>query len=340
MAKILCSKSGIQFKAEYFPIAFTSGELHHPIFYAPLKRLWKFYPKWQTGELGTVDSYLYFLALLNSTQLVQWRTAALRHADTDAIVQQYMEPLFSTIGHIAAIRNPRFILPRFVISTETRTLTNIKYWIQAWEESYSDFCNGLKDQDIRSQVQRREAALERLIKNPAIKPQRYAHLLAQWAALAGSFPTFSVTIAGVTQSCSDYWQDIICKCYNHVDIIQIPERDLVELLEHCEQEIELGSIYSYHLFNTLREGLETVRGFFGIGATTFSILSNDSDVGVSNLQLLIDSAPTEEPQRRDYATEFAFIKARMKWSLAVASATSATTTTTTTTTNKSLVEKL
>jgi len=316
MAKILCSYSSLYYQCEHFPIHLTQGESHHPIFDAPLKKLWKIFPKWQAGELDAVSSYLYYLSLLKSTELVEFRVAAAYTENTDRIVASNMESLFSVISQILSVRNPRVVFPRFVISPDTKSLSNSKHWIELWKSVYEDFINGLKSEDTRTNLQRREAALERLIKNPALKPERYAHLLAQWAAIAGNFPESLTTVNGNSIPLSEYWQDIICKCYKQTDIIQIPESDLVELLEHCETEIDLGSIFSYQLFNTLREGLETIQGFFGIGSPTFSILGNDSDVGDSNLQLLIASAPISEPKRIDYPTEFAFIKARMKWALA------------------------
>ena len=322
MAKILCSHSGIQFNVDHFPIHLTQNESRHPIFDASLKKLWKFYPKWQGGELDSTDSYLLFLSLLNATELVDFRVAALRHTDTEKIVQSNMESLYETIGHIVTIRNPRFVLPRFVISNETKKLDNVKHWLQIWQDQYADFCNGLKDQDLRSRLQKREAALERLIRNPAIKPERYSHLLATWASEAGQFPEFTVqTQSGESIPVSEYWKDIIQKCYRSVDIIQINRKDLVELLEHCEEYIDLGSIFSYQLFTTLREGLQTIDGFFGnaYGQTAFSILNANDDVGQSNLQLLIDTAPATEPSRKDYPTEFAYLKARMKYSIASSS---------------------
>lgn len=321
MAKILCAYSSLYYQCEHFPIALTQEESHHPIFDVPLKRLWKFFPKWQAGELSQVDSYLLFLALLKSTDLVQFRTAAAYTENTAAIVAQNMEELVSVLGKVVAIRAPRFVLPRFVISHDTKTLTNVRHWIQLWNNTYHDFRNGVREQDTRSKLQRREAALERLIRNPAIRPERYAHLLAQWAVLAADFPEFSVTVRGSTMPCSEYWQEIITKCYNSTDIIQIPEQDLVELLTHCEDNIELGSIFSYQLFTALREGLDTLRAFFGNGTTSFLILSpGDSapdDVERSNLQLLINSAPTELPKRINYPSEFAYLKAKMKYELAL-----------------------
>jgi hypothetical protein len=315
MAKVLCAHSGIEFNVSHFPISLTQNELSHPIFYVPLKRLWKFLPKWQAGELDSVDSYLLYLSLLQSTELVEFRTAAIRHAHTDSIISQNMESLYDCIGRIVSIRNLQFVLPRFVITPDTRNLSNTKHWIALWNDAYADYCTGLKDQNVKSKLQKREAALERLIKNPAIRPERYSHLLANWASIAGEFPTSQCNINGNTMSISEYWQSIIQACYTATEVIQIPRNDLYELLEHCEEYIDLGSIFSYQLFNTLREGLQTIDGFFSIGSTQFSILSNDSDVGASNLQLLIDNAPVSEPNRMQYPNEFAFLKAKMNWAI-------------------------
>lgn len=321
MAKILCNLSSLYFNVEHFPIHLTQNETHHPIFDVPLKRLWKYFPKWQAGELDQIDSYLLFVSYLHATELIEFRVAASYNDKTDSIVSQNMESLVEIIGNIVSVRNPRVIFPRFVVSHDTRNLSNVRHWISLWKDVYTDFTNGLKAQDARTKLQKREAALERLIKNPAIHPHKYAHLLAQWASIAGNFPEFTIQYRGSTISCNEYWQDIITKCYRQEEIIQIERTDLQELLTHCEEYIELGSIFSYQLFTTLREGLETIDGFFGIGNTTFSILGANDDVGESNLQLLINDAPVEPPKRTDYPSDFAFLKAKMKWSLAASQST-------------------
>lgn len=315
--KVLCSKSGIEFQVSHFPAYATSGESHHPIFDLPLKRLWKYYPKWQAGELTETDSFLLFVAYLNATEMVDFRCHIWQRPDTAKIVASNMESLYHVIGNVITIKHPGFVIPRFVISPETRDLSNVRYWIQSWQNCYSDFLAGLKDQELRSRLQRKEAALERLIKNPALKPSKYAVLLSNWAAEAADFPQFTMRdSSGNETTCSEYWQDIIVKCHTDTNIISIPEKDLMELLEHCEENLELGSIQSHHLFETLRLGLDTLQGFFSIGSPSFSILGENDSVGESNLQLLIDGAPITPPKRTDYANDFQFLRAKMKYQLA------------------------
>lgn len=320
MAKILCSISGIEYQCQHFPIYLDEGTTAHPIFSVPLKRLWKYLPKWQAGELTETDSLLLFLGVLRATELVEFRCSILRTPQTNAIISQNMERLFSIVSKVITIKHPRFTIPRFVVSKETRDLSNIRYWLESWSDQYHSFMSGLVNQELRSKLQRKEAALEKLIKNPAIHPIKYAHILADWASEAGEFPSSSTLVQGVATPLDEYWKSLIIKCHRDIDMISIPEADLQELLTHCEDAIENGSIFSYHLFNSLRDGLDTIRGFFSIGSTTFSLVDSPSTpdaIETANLENLIQSAPHREPSRSEYPTEFAYMKAKMRWSLAV-----------------------
>jgi len=318
--KILCRKSGIEFNVTHFPGYFTNAEAEHPVFNLTLKQLWRYYPKWQERQLTETDSFLLFLAYLNSTELVDFRCHVWQRPDTARIISSNMSALHDIIGKIVTIRHPKFAVPRFVISKETRDLANVKHWIEAWQNSFSDFCNGLKDETLRERLLRKEQNLERYIKNHSLNPNRYARLLAQWTSESAEFPNFEITVAGETWTCSEYWQEIIIKCHTDTDIITVPEKDLRELIEHCEENLDGGSIQAHHLFQTVRAGLSVITGFFSLGSATFSILgtngNEDEAVGKTNLQMLIDTAPTKLPRRVDYPTDFSYLKAKMKYQLA------------------------
>jgi len=319
--KAICSYSGLEFQIQYFPHFLDTGSIAHPVFSIPLPKLWKYLPKWKAGELTEVDSYLLFLAILKQTEQVEWRLPCKRTTRTTSLVAQNMERLFSVVGKVVSVRHPRFCLPRFVITSETNTLDTIRYWLDAWELQYQNFCNGLRDEDARDKLKKKEAALERLIKNPSIKAERYAHILAAWAVEAGEFPQNLTAVDGVEISLSQYWESIIIKCHDNVEMITIPEADLVELLEHCEEYIDAGSIFAFHLFNTLREGLSTIRGFFSIGSTTYQLVdtAEPDAIETANIATLVATAPTEAPKRTDYPSDFAFLRAKMRFALASAS---------------------
>lgn len=320
--KILCGISGIEFTCEHFPAILTSREATHPIFSLPQKKLLSYTGKWAGGELTPTDSYLLFLAILNTSDLIEFRVPVARTALTDSIIAQNMEALVKTIIKLNTVTAPSVVFPRYAITPETKTLANVKYWIENWKDSYQDFLDGYKRDAISRKLITREAALERMIKNPHLPITAYATKIAEWAAIAGTFPTFNTPspFHKVQISLSDYWKEIIVRCTREESVYAIPENDIKELLEHCENNISIGSIYSNALFTILRKALEKQHNFLGLGDIDLSkgkyqFLESTDTVESANFKALIDSAPTEEPRQEQYPSKLAFIRAKMRWQL-------------------------
>lgn len=321
--KVLCAYSSIEFTCEHFPGYLSARESSHPLFQVPQKRLLSYLGKWAQGGLTSIDSYLLFLALLNSSELVDFRVPAIRTESTDAIIANNMEALCKTLIKLNTVVSPSVVFPHYVISPDTRTLDNVHYWIANWESAYQDFLSGYRSAHDSAKLRIREAALERLIKNPHRPVASYAARIADWAATAGSFPTFIVTNPHnrVQVSCADYWKYLIAKCAHEEQIFAIRRQDLVELLEHCEDNIPIGSIYSNALFKILRHALERQRNFLGLGDLdiskgSYTILFADTGVEAANLRAIIDSAPDHLPKREEYPTQFAYMKAKLRWDMA------------------------
>lgn len=319
--KVLCAISGIEFSCEHFPAELFSRETTHPIFHIKQKKLIGFISKWATGELTSTDSYLLFLALLNSSELIDWRVPVIRTSLTDSIVANNMESLVKVIGSINLVKNPTLVLPQFSVSKETKDLNNIHYWIEAWEDSLEEYRNAYKSTSDWKLIRNREATLERLIKTPERTIESYAGILADWAEIAGNFPRFEVTdYNNVKVSLSDYWKLIIRKCCKSESIFEVPRADIEELIEHCESNIPHGSIYSAKLMSLLRDGIKKQSGFLGFDLfntkTEFTILDADTSVQDANKLALINSAPTEKPIEKDYPNKFAYIKAKLKYEMA------------------------
>ena len=320
--KILCSLSGIEFDVSHFPGTFYSSELHHPIFNLPQKRLLAYTGKWAAGELTPTDSYLLFLAILNSSDHVVFRVPVYRSEQTPSIIANNMEYLVRTVIKLNTVSHPGATFPHFVITPETRYLTNVHHWIESWEESYRAFYDGkLRDYDDRKLVQR-ENALQRMIKNPHKPIREYASILADWAATAGAFPTF-LTSSPFNQSkipLDQYWKSIISKCARDESLFAIPDKDLAELLEHCEDQIPVGSIYSNALFKLLRNASEKKHNFLKLDdfdlSSGYRLLSESDTVESANLKALIDSAPSEEPRPEQYPNKFQFMRAQLRWKMA------------------------
>lgn len=329
--KILCAYSSIEFNVEHFPGSLTSREFSHPIFCLPQKKLLSYLGKWSTQQLTPTDSYLLFLALLKSSDLVNFRVPAFRSPKTDSIVACNMEALAKILCKLNSVSSPERIFPHYVISPDTKYLDNVQYWIANWEEAFSEYSTAqskfIDQRNSWQKLQHREHALERLIKNPHKPVSEYAGILADWAAIAGDFPKFSLTspFTGTPITCDSYWKDLISRSARKDIGLMFASStilaDIDELLEHCETTIPAGSIHSHLLFKVLRDTKEKKKNFLGLGdqdisRSTYEILSSSDSVESANLAAMIQSAPEEEPKPESYPTKFAYMKAKMRWDMA------------------------
>jgi len=320
--KILCSISGLEFNCEHFPGTFYSKDTHHPIFHIEQKKLLVYLKKWAGSELTQTDSYLLFLALLKSSDLVEFRVPVFRTEKTDSIIYNNMEFLARTVIKLNTVTNPSVIFPHYVVTPDTRFLTNIHHWIENWDSEYREFAAGKrKDIDDRKLVHR-ENALQRLIKNPHKSVSQYATMIADWAIVAGNFPSFNLQspFTHVTISCADYWREIIIRACRNELIFSIPKNDLEELLTHCEENIPHGSIYSNTLFKVLRAATEKHRNFLSLGEydikSTYTLLDDSDSAEQANLKALIDQAPDEMPRPEQFPSKFKYMQAKLRWDMA------------------------
>lgn len=319
--KILCAISGIEFTCEHFPAYLTSREVTHPIFNLSQKKLLSFIPKFASNELTETDSYLLFLALFNSSDSVEFRVPCKRTATTSGLVYNHMEDLVQVIGKLNLIKHPTFVIPKIAITPDTCTLSNVEYWIANWNNAIDEWKDGYASYNQSRDLIMREAALEKLIKTPH-KDVQLATQIAEWAEIAGEFPTLPTLVNGVPISLNLYWKQIIRKCVNKDSIWSIDLNDLNELIEHCEEHISHGSIYSHTLMNLLKSGKDRNKNFLGMGdwdlsakSMSYKILSEGDSIESANFEAICMSAPTEEPKLLDYPSRFAWLKAKVKWDM-------------------------
>lgn len=330
MAQITCSKSSVVFSCEHMPMALSSREYAHPLFSIPKKKLVSLASHWAAGRLSPTENYLYYLALLDSTSLIQWRSPARYGPKTAQIIANNMESLIHIISKVDLISHPSFALPRFAITSDTSDLGNSYHWITSWIENYNDWIDGYKHSSAeeRARLEIREHAVEKLIKTPDTEStETFARVLSEWAAEAGNFPDY-LTPHPVSKKqipLSDYWKLIIRACISEEKIWHFPRGDISELIDHCEDNIIMGNIRSHALMKMLRSGLKKYDDYLGFGEfdldgakTSFTILpvgaSNSAEK--SNLQALALTAPESEPRLNQYPSRFAWLKAHTKWSIA------------------------
>ena len=318
-----CAISGLQLEVSFFPSSTDTKGLTHPIFSLPQRKLLPFLSRWSAGSLTPTDSYLLFLAILNSTDLVEFRVPVKKTPLTDSIVATHMESLAKVVTRISSTRAS---FPIYAISPDTCTLANIQYWIENWNACHEDYLEGNRQSIKNDKLRIKEAALERLIKNPHKPISEYATRLADWAAMAASFPTFNTQspFSPLPITLSDYWKLIIQKISRNETLHQVPRGDILELVEHCRENISIhnsGSIYSSALFKLLEGALEKQKAFLGFGDqdlihVSYTILSESTSVEDGNIKTLIDKAPEKAPERSEYPSDFAFFRAKMRYQMA------------------------
>lgn len=336
--QVKCAYSGITFTCEHFPAAVSSKELVHPVFYLRPAKLISLSTMWAEGKLTEIDSYLLFLALLESTELVQFRSSVLRTPNSDAIVSLNMEKLVSLTTRILHIPNKKTVLPSFALSHGANDLTNVAGWLGAWEEAIHEYAQGYLDASARNKLLSLESILQRRIRDSSSEPRSYSQLLANWAEIAASFPSGDTLLPGGQKiPLNMYWKSLIVKCCLDDSIFTVSSKDLAELILHCEENLEHGSIYAFNLMKVLREAHAAQIDFFRGGRTSFKVLSgsggtsasspssslsssssSDSgeDVEATNIARIISQAPEKKPLRHEYPTMGAYIKAAAAWELA------------------------
>lgn len=327
MAKVLCSYSGLEFKVQHFPLYACANESHHPIFDQPLTSLTHYYNSYYLdGKLTEEESYLLYLSLFKHTNLIHFRVAAIRTQDTSSIIANNIHSLLQMVTRIDTIGHQKvtevLTLPQYVITPDTRDLSCTHDWISIWTENYNDYRNGYRNQILADKIAHKEEMLEKHIKNKVKDTSAYASLLADWASLAGSFPDIPAGLdksifGGESMPLAEYWKRLIKLAARDDGMYSIPTPDILELIEHCEDNIEHGTIQAATLMAVLRNSLDKKNNFLSLGdidiTKTFKILKPDEGVEEANMLALILSAPRSEPKESQYPNKLAYIKAKLKY---------------------------
>ena len=317
MSKAICRYSGIEFNIEHFPYSFDKGTVSHPIFTLSTKTLLSLAGRWASRRFTETDTRLYFLALLRSTELVEFRIPG---KPSLSICEVHMESMLRETAWIDSLTDrTREQVPRFVISQETASLATIDGWLDAWHQTRMDLAEGYHKYNLQQKQERREMALERLIKNHTRTVESYAKALAEWAAHATDFPSGTIPSPdGHGQiTLRSYWIDIIQKCgAEGYQIWKIDRTDLQDLIEYLEENLNHGSIYSSAVMKLLRNAMARHSDLLGMGSPKFQILSDDATTEAQSIAAAVAGAPDIMPTPADYPNRVAYLRAKAKWDLA------------------------
>jgi hypothetical protein len=309
--KLYCQYSGINFSTEYGNYLGEHTYVH-PIFTVPSSVLLKQRGSWFAGRIESeVDRKLLFLALLNSTEQVEFHYPA---SPADKTIQSNFPRLFEMADWILRLKTPSLVLPRFRVTKETATLDNVRYWLECWQQERTQFEEGYRNYEEDKKNLERERILERNIKNPTKRAEQYAGLLATWALSA----------SGAPESKRKYWRELFL--LKEPALYSANPDHISELYEWLESELEPGSIYSHKalwyvktLITKVRGGWSGILGIFDSEGddekSHAAIFQIDDDLQRANTLSVISKAPSAKPERHLYPTEVAYIRANIAWNM-------------------------
>lgn len=313
MAKLKCAISGLTFSISSVPITIseTSGYFH-PIFAAENKQLYSLYVKYLANQLTETDSYLLFLAFMHSTDKIKWNYPAKCNPNkptTKALVANNIQQLIRVIETTNLITHPKFKQPGFSVNKDNCNLLQVPNWIKAWEHNIVAFNNNYYSERIYEKLKKVENKLTNFL-HSSMSPEEYVFAVANWAALAADFP----------KDKAEDWKKIIRSCYNKKKMFATPLATLREIKSYCEENIELGSIHSYSLFGALKTGIANHSDFLGMDTISnlgYTLLSLDTTKNEQEIQSIKAKATLEPPNRLDYASNFEYIKAKLRYKVAI-----------------------
>jgi len=318
MAKINCAISGLTLQVSHVPLTIqTELGYYHPIFALPYKRLFGLYSKHCKGELTATDSYLLFLAFLNATDQVTWKAPCSldpNDSKTVYLVENNLRQLITVLEMSSAIITPTFKQPSFTVHKDNSQLKQIHNWIAAWEDNIEAFRNNYREQKLQDTLTKLENKLSWYIKS-GLSEKEYSFAVANWAEKAAVFPTEK----------AEYWKKIIRSCFNSERMFSTPLSDIKELKTFCEDNIEAGSIHFHTLTKILKEGITRHTDFLGLPSVGYTLLPANSTKVDEELEAIKATAPSTEPTRSQYDTEVEYIRARLKYNVALRAASKSTT---------------
>ena len=321
MATVTCAISGVTFKSDYLSdlvLPHTAGYFH-PIFAADHKQLHRLYSLHCAGKLSASDSYFLLLAFLHSTNSVIWNhPATLKPAEnaTSVLVENNLAQLLTVIAKSDAISHPRFAQPKVVINHNNANLIQLSGWIETWEDNIDSFYNRRASDREKEELAKLENSLTNLICSGE-PTKAYAHIVANWAAIAGDFP----------RERREEWKRVIRSCFNVNKMFNTPLPLIKEIKDYCECNIEVGSVHFHELYKVLKQGINCHVDYLGGSslALGYEILPEltDSDTIASlvkneeALELIRAKAPKTEPLAKDYPDSLSFLKAKLAYRAAI-----------------------
>lgn len=252
--RVVCNKSGVEFATGGFNSLRIANT--HPLIGAQFHVLEEAMEHYHSGKLSNEEKRVLFIALLDSTQLVEFRCAC---APTRRTIARYMEYLYRTaLWKYAIGERLDNNLARIAINTETRELKNIGTWLLTWNIAKREATSASHAISIRVQVQAAEEKLLRMLRNNKQDADSFKKMLCDW---------FLTTTAPHSDRVEEWSMLFLAKRPEIWNNKHLPE--LEDMLDWAEGHLIMNSSYAMfclrHITKQRNECRDGVLGAIGGG---------------------------------------------------------------------------
>lgn len=313
--KVICTKTNIEFTAAGFNQFYIRSE--HPLFSAEYATLLEIAEIWRLGELSEGESRVLFIALLNSTGKLDWKTKT-PATPSEEIVQKYMEQVLLAVNWIHII-GYRTNLPTIAINSSTQSMTNIGSLLNTWNNIQKEVTSGVHMLAAREKIEASQIKVRKLIIGNKEDTEAYARNLARWFLLAANVPKGSIPHpSGVDTNLHEYWTELFL--LKGMAVYSASVTDLEEILETMTDKLPMNSQYAVAAYQHINAIYQAAKG--GIlaaltGPDNYVILSGDSAEVVA-VARGAEQAGEAAPEEKDFGTRTAYLLARARWKLKIA----------------------
>lgn len=320
-----CPKSGLEWSSPFISKSHTITTKDHPIFSLTYPQLLKVLENYSedsefldwSGTETQASIYLLGLAALNHYPGWTFISSPIVAQAFPKILQNWNR-IISLLDRVQA--QPESSIPGYVVSNQTKSLFNLSGFLDSVEESLIELqeSKALKLRHYRAVD--KEITLARLLGSQTLASRaRLARELPEWASLASGFPTHLTPTNSGYRPLAELWKDIISLSIleRYQDIIGTYSRnDVLELQDHLEDTLELGTPYCSTVLAALRSTLKVIAEFDSIDF--LSIDSEPCDSAEQELSVSCDRLDSTTSTQVDRVTtaksKIAAILARRKHS--------------------------
>lgn len=310
----------------------------HPVFYTKSEELIALSKQWYQGRMNETEARLYFLALMNSTGLIDWQCSA---RPSTRIITTNMEPMIKMVNWHHTVISPQFKFPKLAVGWDNRDLQNIYHWIDSIQDIKENWKINYRQSQVRAKLEQQELALNKMLHSYMRNVNTYTTRLAEWAITA-------VSPAHPTQNELDQFtrfRELFT--LTGLEIHRVDRLDLEDMLEYFEVHLDFAhdQVFGQEVMKHIRKLLEiNSKGIdYAIGlpddfaledfelavaakGSNFTILPDDADpfssgtreesVEAYNKLAAAQTAPIIKPIRTNYASTVEFLQDMAKWNIA------------------------